>query len=101
MRFSFCGTGRMSQTLQTTAFLDATHTACRGRPPSRQNRYQSFIRFVPLLVLLLLTTWTIDGMRVAWQGVDTALRPVATCGTEMHILDGVACVARGKPLYPP
>jgi hypothetical protein len=91
----------MSQTLQTTAFLNATDTAHRGPRSERQNRRHTYIRFVPLLVLLLLTTWTIDGVRVAWQGMETALRPVATCGTEMHILDGVACVARREPLYPP
>jgi hypothetical protein len=91
----------MSRTLQTTAFLDTTHRPRHRRPTGSQNRWGSYIRFVPLLVLVLLTTWTIDGMRVAWQGIDTALRPVATCGTEMHILDGAACVAGGRPLYPP
>ena len=91
----------MLQTLETTAVRDATHTGRLGKPNGHQNRYLSYTRFVPLLVLLLLTTWTIDGVRVAWQGMETALRPVATCGTEMHILDGVVCVARGKPLYPP
>src|SRR5687767_9667084 len=91
----------MSPTVQTTAVFAATDATGAWQEARRQNLYKPDIRFIPLLVVLLLTMWAIDGVRVAWQGVETALRPVATCGTEMHILDGVACVAHGKPLYPP
>jgi hypothetical protein len=53
------------------------------------------------MVLLLLVPWIFAGLCIVEQGTRAALRPVATCETEMHILHGAACVARGEPLYPP
>ncbi len=54
-----------------------------------------------LLITVLLAVWSCDGVRVVWEGVMTALDPVPTCATEMHIVDGVRCIAVGQPLYPP
>ena len=91
----------MSLILETTRTIDATEIdrGCRiARPDSGK---KTFARTFPLFVILLLVPWTYDGVRVIRQGVQTVLQPVATCGTEMHILDGVACIARGEPLYPP
>ena len=58
-------------------------------------------RLGTLLVAVLLVVWSCDGVRVVYEGVTTALDPVPTCATEMHIVDGVRCVAEGMPLYPP
>ncbi|MEX2137649.1 MAG: hypothetical protein WD894_00180 [Pirellulales bacterium] len=91
----------MSLTLETTNTIDPAdiNRGCRTAP--RQKLKRPLVRTFPLFMILLLVPWTFDGARIIRQGVQTALRPIATCGTEMHILDGVACVARGEPLYPP
>ncbi len=91
----------MTLTLETTGTIDITGTnrGCRTAPP--HNRNKQFARAFALFSLLLLAPWTLDGLHIVQQGFVTAMRPVATCGTEMHILDGVACVAEGEPLYPP
>ena len=59
------------------------------------------LSWIGLLLIVLLFVWSCDGVRVVWEGVITALAPVPTCATEMHIVDGVRCVAEGKSLYPP
>ena len=52
------------------------------------------------LCLLLAGIWLVDGSRILWQGWQAASTPVPTCNTEMHIADGVHCVADGRDLYP-
>jgi hypothetical protein len=52
------------------------------------------------LCLLLAGLWLVDGTRIAWQGWQAVTTPVPTCNTEMHIADGIHCVAEGRPLYP-
>lgn len=91
----------MSLTLNTTGTIGTTGLtrAAPSAPPYIRNKL--FTRAVPLLSLLLLAPWTFAGLCVVEQGTRAALRPIATCETEMHILDGVSCVARGEPLYPP
>jgi hypothetical protein len=92
---------RMSQTLETTDTIDLADIDRGLRTAPRQNPKRRLVGVFPLFVVVLLVPWTFDGVRIIRQGVQTALRPVATCGTEMHILDGVACVARDEPLYSP
>ncbi len=56
------------------------------------------IRYVCLL--LLLAPWAVDALRVIAEGFETAVTPVPTCLTEMHIVHGMQQVASGKWLYP-
>jgi Predicted membrane protein (DUF2142) len=91
----------MSLTIDTTHTIDPRGSFRDGHttlPCRRKNRFK---RATPLLVIVLLALWSLAGMSVVRQGIHTALRPVATCRTEMQILDGVSCIARGEPLYPP
>ncbi|MDH3716925.1 MAG: hypothetical protein OES79_02275, partial [Planctomycetota bacterium] len=53
-----------------------------------------------ICVVLLLAPWTVDAVRVVHQGFETAVTPVPTCLTEMHIVHGMQQVARSEPLYP-
>jgi hypothetical protein len=91
----------MSLTLDKTSTTDMRRTtaAVVAAPPCAHIKRAG--RLAPLLSLLLLAPWTFAGLCVVEEGVRTALRPVATCETEMHILHGVAQVARGESLYPP
>ncbi len=56
------------------------------------------IRYACLLLLIL--PWSVDGGRILYQGIETALTPVPTCLTELHIVHGMQQVAAGDPLYP-
>ncbi len=49
---------------------------------------------------LLLAPWTVDAARILVQGWETALTPVPTCLTELHIAHGMQQVAEGAALYP-
>ena len=90
----------LSQLDQTgTADIAVVNREYDRRSPRGERK--PFAGAFPLIMIALLAPWTFDAVRVVQQGIQTALAPAATCGTEMHILDGVACVARGEPLYPP
>jgi hypothetical protein len=51
-------------------------------------------------LILLIAPWSVDAVRVVHQGFETAVTPVPTCLTEMHIVHGMQQVARGEALYP-
>ncbi len=86
-----------NQVTQLATMSDAgvCHWQCR---PLADKKRLAHVLF--LLAPLLIVPWTLDAFTAVRQGLQFALRPVPTCITEMHILDGTACVAEGKPLYP-
>jgi hypothetical protein len=53
------------------------------------------------LVLLALSPWCLDCVRLLDEGLRAALKPYPTCITELFILDGARCVSEGRTLYPP
>jgi hypothetical protein len=69
-------------------------------PEIASRRNSPRLRLAIWLCLLLIGIWAIDGARILWQGWQAVVAPTPTCNTEMHIADGIRCVADGQPLYP-
>src|SRR5688572_6315429 len=91
----------MTLTLDTTTTIDASGLSRTSLTAQPHGGIDLLARAAPLLWFLLLAPWMFAGACVVAQGTRAAMRPVATCETEMHILDGVARIARSEPLYPP